>query len=280
MTAPVVRTVPPSEGLTWLRQGRDTRAAAPATGIGITVLFILMGVVLSVIPFAGMLWSVVIPIHVGGLMIGCRALGRGERLEVRHLFNGFEAPRLQPLALVGALYLAGTLIVVLPLAVITVAGVMLSAATIGVSGGSTASIVGAGVVAALVLLLAMAGLLALSLAIWFAPALVVFDGLDALEAMKLSLRAGWENIGAFIVYGLAVTGVALVAASPLIAAVVLVAARGSEQSGALAAIAIAGTGVFVVLCILLLMPAAWGAMYASYEQVVAGKQDGRRAGIR
>lgn len=240
--------------------------------MGITLLFMLMGVVLSIIPFAGMLWSVVIPIHVGGLMIGCRALEQGQPLEVRHLFNGFEAPRVQPLALVGALYLAGTLTVVLPLIAIMVGGTLVSAVALGAGGGSVASVASVGVVGVIVFLLAMAGGVVLSLAVWFAPALVVFDDVQALDALKLSLRAGWANIGAFVVYGLVVAGIGLVAISPLLATMLLVAAQGGQQSGPMAVVMLGGTGLFAFLCLLLLMPAAWGAMYASYDDTFGQEQ--------
>jgi uncharacterized membrane protein len=259
--------VPARTGLDWAREGLELLAAAPATWVGITILFVLMGVVLSVIPLAGLLWSVVVPIHVGGLMLGCRALRQGQPLEIRHLFNGFEAPRVQPLALVGALYLAGSLVVMLPLMAIMVGSTLLSAFALGSSGGSAASMVGVGLVGVAVFLLTMAGGLVLSLALWFAPALVVFDGVEALDALKTSLQAGWANVGAFLVYGLVLMGVALVAASPLFASLIFIAARGEHQSGAIAAVLLGGTGLFALFCILLLMPSAWGAMYASYEDV-------------
>ncbi len=124
MAARDPRTVPAVMGVAWAREGLEILAAAPATWIGITILFLLIGVVLTVIPFAGMLWSVAVPIHAGGLMLGCRALRQGRPLEIRYLFNGFEAPRLQPLALVGALYLAGSLVVMLPLIVLVVGGTL------------------------------------------------------------------------------------------------------------------------------------------------------------
>ena len=202
----------------------------PRCGSASRILFLMMGVVLSIIPFAGMLWSVVVPIHAGGLMLGCRALRQGQPLEVRYLFNGFEAPRLQPLALVGALYLAGSLIVMLPIILLVVGGTMLSAFAVGSSGASATSLAGVGLVGVVIVLLVMAAVMVLSLALWFAPALVVFDDVPALEALKASLRAGWVNVGAFTVYGLVLIGVGVVAASPLIAAILLAAARG-EQAG-------------------------------------------------
>ena len=260
------RVVPAGHGLQWAREGLELFAASPVVWIGITILFLMMGVVLSIIPFAGMLWSVVVPIHAGGLMLGCRALRQGQPLEVRHLFNGFEAPRVQPLALVGALYLAGSLIVMLTLILLVVIGSLGSAFALGSTGGSTTALAGVGVVGLLIVLVVLAAILVLSLALWFAPALVVFDEVPALEALKASLRAGWVNVAAFTVYGLVLIGLGVVATSPLVAAILLAAARG-EQAGALAVVTIGGTALFTILCAVLLMPAAWGAMYASYEDV-------------
>lgn len=260
------RAVPAGHGLQWAREGLELFAASPAVWIGITILFLLMGVVLSIIPFAGMLWSVVATILAGGLMLGCRALRQGRPLEVRYLFNGFEAPRLQPLALVGALSLAGSLIVMLPVILLAVAGSLGSAFILGATRGSTPALAIAVVVGVLIVLLTLAAIMVLSLALWFAPALVVFDDVPAVESLKGSLRAGWMNVGAFTVYGLVIIGVGLVAGSPLLAAILLAAARG-DQAGALAVVTIGGTAFFMILCMLLVMPVAWCAMYASYEDV-------------
>ena len=266
MPAREPRTVPAARGVHWAREGLEFFAAAPAVWIGITLLFMLMGVVLSIIPFAGMLWSVVVPIHAGGLMLGCRAMRQGRPLEVRHLFNGFEAPRLQPLALVGALYLAGSLLIMLPVIALVLASTFLSAFALGSTGGSIGAFTSAALLGVAVVVLTMAAGMLLSFALWFAPALVVFDQFEALDALKSSLRAGWCNVGAFLVYSLVLLGVGLVAISPLLAAILLVAARRGE-AGPMAVVVIGGTGCFALLCILLLIPPMWGAMYASYEDV-------------
>ena len=177
-------------------------------------------------------------------------------LEAVLLFNGFEAPRVQPLALVGAFYLLGSLAVMLPLIAIMVGGTMMSAFALGATNASTASLVTVGVIGVIVFVLAAAGGMVMSLAIWFAPALVVFDGVEALDALKLSLRAGWMNLGAFLVYGLAFMAAALVAMSPFFGSLMLVAARGNDQFGAFAAVLLVATGLFAFFCIALLMPSA------------------------
>lgn len=267
MSAPEPVIVPAGRGAAWLREGLDMVASAPAAWAGITALFMLMGLVLAIIPFAGMLWSVVVPILVGGLMLGCHAMRHGQPLEIRHLFNGFEAPRVQPLALVGALTLAASLVVMLPVMLLVVFGTLFSAFTIGATNASAPSLVVSIVAGLFVVAVALAGGLALSLAMWFAPALVVLRGMAALDALTLSLRAGWRNVGAFLVYGLVTLGLGLVAAAPLVASILLAAARGGEHAGALVVVLVGGTGLFLFLCVLILLPVMWSAMYVSYADV-------------
>lgn len=258
--------MPPGHGLQWARDGLEIFAAAPTTWIGIVVLFFLLGVVLSAIPFAGMLWSVVVPIHVGGLMLGCEAMRHGRPLEIRHLFNGFEQPRLQPLALVGALYLAATLVVMIPAIVLVLGGTVFSAALIGSNPGAASAATVVGLVGLVFVLMTVLGF-ALSMAIWFAPALVVFRQVEALDALKASFRAAWENVGAFLVFGLTLLGAGLAAISPFMASIFLVAARRTQVSDGIVIVLIGGTALFTFLCVLVFMPTMWGAMYASYRDV-------------
>jgi membrane-anchored glycerophosphoryl diester phosphodiesterase (GDPDase) len=262
------RTVPAAHGLQWAREGLEAFAAAPLVWVGVTILFLLLGVAISVIPFAGMLWSVAAVIHAGGLMLGCEALRQGRSLEVRHLFAGFEQPRLQPLALLGALYLAGTIVIMIPVALIVFGSMVTSAVAVGTN-PTGSGIAAASIVVALGVLVMAAGVVALSMALWFAPALVVFHDVAPLDALKLSLLASSRNVPAFVTYFLVSIGLGIVAISPLAAAILLVAVGGQQHAGPFAVVLIGGTGLFTLLCMLLFMPAAWGAMHASYRDVFA-----------
>lgn len=64
------------------------------------------------------------------------------------------------------------------------------------------------------LLLAFVLGVAVSIAIWFAPALVVFHGLAPVDALKASIQASLKNIGPFLVYGLLYIVAAMVASIP------------------------------------------------------------------
>jgi uncharacterized membrane protein len=65
------------------------------------------------------------------------------------------------------------------------------------------------------LLLLLALMLPLIMAYWFAPTLVVFHGISAADAMKLSFAACLRNIMPFTVYSLVCVLLLLAAAIPL-----------------------------------------------------------------
>jgi uncharacterized membrane protein len=64
------------------------------------------------------------------------------------------------------------------------------------------------------LLLGLALAVPLVAAIWFAPALVVFHNLSALDAMRASLRGCLRNIVPFLLYGVLALVLAIVATVP------------------------------------------------------------------
>jgi uncharacterized membrane protein len=66
----------------------------------------------------------------------------------------------------------------------------------------------------LFVLVVMALLVPLVMAIWFAPALVVFHDVAPIEAMKQSFRACLKNVVPFLIYGIIVLGLGIVATIP------------------------------------------------------------------
>ena len=165
----------------------------------------------------------------------------------------------------------------LPLIALVIGGSLASAFALGSTGGSVASLIGVGLFGIVVVLVAMAVGMALSLALWFAPALVVFDEAPALDALKLSLRAGVGQRGR-------VHGVRPRAARrrpswrsprhwPPSSSSPLAANRPAPSPSSSSAAPSSSRSCASVL----LLPAAWGAMYASYEDVFGG---GARTRIR
>src|ERR1700693_5606510 len=86
------REVDVGRGVAWWGEG--WRLFTPAVGPWLLIVVIGFGlhVVLAFIPILGSLASqLLFPIFAGGLMLGCRAIDRGEPLTIAHLFAGFGA---------------------------------------------------------------------------------------------------------------------------------------------------------------------------------------------
>ena len=89
----------------------------------IVLVLLVLNVVLVVIPVVGHLaMQLLYPVFAGGLLLGCRAIDRGQPLTVNHLFAGF-GERTGQLLILGLLYLC--LAVAITLAV---AGILLGSA--------------------------------------------------------------------------------------------------------------------------------------------------------
>jgi len=184
--------------------------------VAITVLFVLISLPVMLVPVVSLLGVPLGVLLTGGLMLGCEALDRGEPLRIGHLFAGF-AVRPGPLVGVGGLYLAASLLVMLVVGGLLWQFVTPLLATMSVQQG----VVDPGRLQALlgavlaISLLAMVPISIILCAVWFAPALVVLDGCDAIDAVRGSLVACLRNWRPFLVYGVVALVLLLVALVPL-----------------------------------------------------------------
>ena len=213
------RSVDAGRGLAWLTEAWRLFAQSPGVWILVVLILFAINVVLAFIPLAGYLGTqVLFPVFAGGLMLGCRAMDRGGKFTVPHLFAGF-GERAGSLFVVGLIYTAlalaimvvvvGVLFILFGAAVITEIWKLddpLTGATL-LAGAFSAVMVGA--------LLFLLLYLPLVMAIWFAPALVVLKGAEPLQAMRLSLSGCAKNILPFLIYGLIWMILAFVATLPL-----------------------------------------------------------------
>ena len=211
------RRLPAGQGAALWGEAWRIFCAAPLTWIAILVAYVAISIVLAIIPVIGAVAHVVLtPVFVGGVMLGCHALARGEPLDFAHLFAGFKENRFPSLALLGLILLALTIVFgIVMLACLFV--------TIGISGltalagqGDPWAIAGAvGVGFVIVLFIALVGATLIAMAYWMAPALVVLDGMEPVAALKKSFDACLTNMGAFLVYGVIYVGLAIAASIPL-----------------------------------------------------------------
>lgn len=239
-----VRVVEAGRGWQWLVAGFTLFGRSPATWIALTLLAALLWLVSLIIPVVGpLLFNLLSPALFAGLMIGCRALEKGEPLAIPHLFAAFRQ-HAAPLVTVGGVYLVGTIIVVgIMLAVagdsmpaaLPKTGVDIEEFRAKARGMAFAFAVGAAVYLPLLML------------VWFAPPLVVFDGLAPVAAMGVSFVACFQNVLPFLVYGAAVLALWVALSVP-------------------AALGAAGAGLAVALLVVSI-PVLICSVYAGYKDI-------------
>jgi len=208
------RSVNALQGWRWIAAGYTLFFKNPLIWVVFFLIYFFLAFVLTfLVPLVGApIWALLDPMLIAGFMIACRALEVGEEMEIAQLFAGFRT-HARPLAAVGAYYLAGKVLAISVAAFI---------ATVVMGGGlpdldlaeamkthDEEALMAMGRHLMVVLLFFMAFLLPLLMAYWFAPALVVFDGLAPWTAMKQSFRACLRNLWPFLVYGVA--GLVLIA---------------------------------------------------------------------
>ncbi|HEX6692975.1 MAG TPA: BPSS1780 family membrane protein [Burkholderiales bacterium] len=209
------RGVAAGRGWDWIVGGWNLFKKQPGMWIGLIIVALVIFVVMAIIPFIGSLAMMVLgPVFGGGVMLGCRALDQGGELEIGHLFAGFKE-KFGNLAAVGAIYLVASVVIALVVGLIFGAGMF---ALFAGSGGEPGAGAAAGAVmgSLLMVLVMLALMIPLAMAIWFAPSLVVFNERGAIEAMKESFAGCLKNIVPFLLYGIILLVLNVVAAIPLL----------------------------------------------------------------
>ncbi len=210
-----IKTVPTGRGFDWISEGFGLFRLNPLIWIVNVVIFLAIIVLLSLIPLVGSIAAVLLqPVLIGGMLLGCQALERREELRIEHLFDGFRQ-NTNPLLMVGLLSGLAYLLVGVIVALImggamglSVLGGMHDQLDIFAMGGTMIGFVLSG-------LIGLALSLPIAMATWFAPALVIFRNMPAWEAMKASFFGCWRNILPFLLYGIAILVLAVLASIPL-----------------------------------------------------------------
>lgn len=207
------RAVPADGGLRWWTDAWALFTKSALLWLAFGVILIAGMAVISVIPFLGALATVLLmPVFIGGWLLAARKVDGGGALEFTDLFAGFQGERLSPLLFQGALLLGAVVAMGL------VAGVLGFGAVFGMMaggagrhmGGTLAALGGGMLALSMVMVVAMV----LSMALWFAPALVVFRNTPPVDALRVSVLAVLKNWLPFLVYGLIYLVAAVVASVP------------------------------------------------------------------
>lgn len=243
-----IRALNIGRGAGWISEGFALFVRNPLIWIVMALVYLAVIIAINLIPFLGSIaLTLLLPVLAAGFMAGCQDLADGGELRIEHLFEGFRRDT-QPLLMVGLLTFAGVI------AVSVIAGAFLllfGGALLGLgalTGGESDSgeLLGAlmtagGLMAVLLFsLIFLVAAFPLAMASWFAPALVWFDGLPALEAMKQSFIGCWRNMLPLTLYGFLLIPLSLLAGLTL------------------------GLGIFV------LVPVFFASIYVSYRDIYSG----------
>jgi hypothetical protein len=204
------RAVEAGQGWAWIASGFEMFKKQPGMWIALVLVFFVVLFVLALIPLLGALAMLILmPVFTGGLMVACQTQQRGGQLEIGHLFAGFKT-QTGSLVVLGAIALGGWVIVMVPVLLIVGAGAFFGAMRGDAAGAATMG--GSFLIA---WLLAMALSILLYMALWVAPALVVLRGAKPVEAIRRSFFGCLKNIVPFLIYGIVMMVLGILATVPL-----------------------------------------------------------------
>ena len=226
------RTVGAGAALDWLRLGWGMFMVNPGLWIAASVIVIVSFLALFAVWLAGPLLACLLaPVLAAGLLTMCRKASTVGRFDLQDIGSGFRTAT-TPLVILGLIFMAATAIIKLIVFALfsgSVAGGLLMPGVTGLGlllGGSL-----------LAMLFSSVLIIPLAMALWFAPALVFFNNMPPLGALKASFNACLKNTLPFLILGLIVLVLMFFAALPI------------------------GLGFLV------LFPVLAGTLYASYQDV-------------
>ena len=201
------RSVPARHGWAWIVEGFALFRKSPATWLLVLLALVVVMKVLVFVPVLGIVFVLLMPVFIAGLMDGCLAVERGEALQFGHLLVGFRRNAAQ-LVTIGGVSLVGNLIIMM--IVVNLGGEAMSSMSkimsqkqavdpqLAKDMQAAASTVGRALIVGTIVSVP------LLMALWYAPLLVYFQNEGALGAMKASFLACLKNAGPMLLYGLVI----------------------------------------------------------------------------
>jgi hypothetical protein len=241
-----VRQVDAKQGWQWIVAGFFLFRQAPLVWIILCATLLLIAATLALVPIAGQfIFTLLSPAFLAGVMIGCKTLDEGGRLEITHLLAGYRGTASPVITIVG-IYLVGQVLIVGVFMLVggdVLMGLLLEGKR--VDENELRNVSGDMLSASLVALMLTVPLL---MAVWFAPLLVKFGNMPALEAMRSSFIACLKNIIPLQVY--VITLVIVMTILIMLASTLL------------------GPSLIVQLAVITLMsPILFASIFASYRDI-------------
>jgi len=197
-------------GWRWIADSYRLFRGNPRIWISLVFIFWLILGLSNMIRVVGpMLMTVVMPVFLAGLLLACRTQEQGGELEIALLFAGFKQ-NVGQLIILGGINLTVTVLII-GLSASFDGGTFLKMVFFGEMPPGMAESADFVLDPATDMAVLFSATLSLPLmmAYWFSTALIVFNDMHALQAMKLSLVASLRNVMPFLIYSLVLIGLVL-----------------------------------------------------------------------
>jgi uncharacterized membrane protein len=207
------KNVRAAQGAEWFSCGWNLFKQDFGTWFIMFLLFIVIAIVLSLIPFIGTLvLSVISPALMAGFMFSASQMDQGNEIEIAHLFQGFkDKSRINNLLTLGALYLVAQILLMIIIFALLGSNAMVSA---GEAGEFDPQTMMTGSMMISMLLISLVALI-IAMAFLYATPLVMLDNMKPVESVKASFSACLQNILPLLVFGIIYLLLAIIAAIPI-----------------------------------------------------------------
>ncbi|MEK6596397.1 MAG: BPSS1780 family membrane protein, partial [Pseudomonadota bacterium] len=105
-----IHQVNAKQGLQWIMSGFYLFRKTPMVWVLVCFTLILIAMSMALLPLLGkFIFTLISPVFLAGIMMGCKDMEQGKPLEIAHLFVAFKT-NAAPLITIGGIYLIGQIL--------------------------------------------------------------------------------------------------------------------------------------------------------------------------
>lgn len=199
-----------SHGAAWIAAGFQIVRAQPLQWSGLSLGWLVITFGLFLLPFiGGVIANFLQPVFFASFAIAAKKQLAGQRVEMGDLFAGFRS-NVRALVNIGAILLFAEIAIFALLALLGFPLQIETADKVPTVADYVRELKGR----EWILFVGLALTALAKGALWFAPPLIAFHGLTTMHAIRWSVYAALSNIGAMVVYGIALLAMFVVAMIP------------------------------------------------------------------
>ncbi|WP_240142351.1 BPSS1780 family membrane protein [Nitrosomonas oligotropha] len=207
-----IHQVHAKQGLQWILSGFYMFRRAPLAWIFVCFTLMLIAISMSLIPLLGkFIFTLVSPVFLAGIMLGCKDMEQGKSLDMTHLFAAFRT-NVVPLITIGGIYLIGQILIIG--LVMLIGGSQMTDMMLYGKRVDESELMGVMSSFLTSSLIALTLSIPLMMASWFSPLLVVFENIPPVVAMQKSFFACLRNFIPFQLYGVTLIVLTIISVMP------------------------------------------------------------------